>query len=359
MKNFVNLNDLHIGAQRSGGTTPQSALALRKWVLSEHASFISKKVPKGFSLFYNGDVLDKFMVPLADIMELHRDWADFLEGDTGREIHVARGNHDLSTDTAKASAFDFLCFSMNAAYPDQFFYYTEPTKINDKLWVIPHVENQALFDKALSDVLAVVEAGSVVMLHANYDNNFALESDHSLNVSLEQAVAFKQKGVTLVFGHEHPYREVSNAIIPGNQFPTSIADLIQSPVKYYTTLTATVTGYTVNLVELYDVRFLLHVVDWRSLHMVDPTLYRFVKVTGSVSAEEAPAALAAISNFRQASDAFVVTNAVQSAQTEELDAFLPTSEEIKSINVLDFLYEQLNEKEAAVVKQILTKKDQQ
>lgn len=80
---------------------------------------------------------------------------------------------------------------------------------------------------------------------------------------------------------------------------------------------------------------------------------RFIRVEGTIQADESAAAVSRISKFRQASPALVVTNALRiESEGVELN-FSDTLEEIKSFDVLNVLLSMLTEEEADVVRNVM------
>lgn len=80
---------------------------------------------------------------------------------------------------------------------------------------------------------------------------------------------------------------------------------------------------------------------------------QFIRVTGTATAEQAPDVIKAISNLRKVSDAFVLTNAVKIDGVSDMAELQVSMEEVKSFDVLAYLLDQLEEKQVAVVKELL------
>lgn len=96
--------------------------------------------------------------------------------------------------------------------------------------IVCHLPNQALFDDAIESLFPLPDL-AYVCLHCNYDNHFAQQSDHSLNLSAEVAQRFAQQHTHLIFAHEHQQRDFSHVHIIGNQIPSSIADCLGNTSK--------------------------------------------------------------------------------------------------------------------------------
>jgi len=343
------LNDLHIGAIRSGGTTTQTAWALRQNLLGRMGDLFNRVVEG--DIIINGDLFDEFLVPMTDLWEAVRISSHWLQADPKRSLYVARGNHDIAKNTTIMSAFDLYCKVLGHMYPSQFSAITEPTRIADhQMVVIPHMPNQDLFDLALTNV----EPAQWLLVHCNYDNKFAVEADHSLNMSKEQAEALPFQHI--IFGHEHQQREAlgGKVVVVGNQMPSSVADCLNNDSKRLLRLHSG--GWEQEQVWSADSPAGLARVDWRRLDTYDD-LQAFVRVEGTATAEEATNAISAISRFRSRSAAFVVTNAVtiDGVSTDE-EAIRASLSEAKGFDVIEALLGLLDEGfEKNTVKNIIEK----
>ena len=358
IRNLLVLNDLHLGVQRTAGTTPASAAALRGWLHDGHAALIMRDEFIDHDLVYNGDIFDTFQVPLADAARLVQTWVVWLGTHKGN-IHAGRGNHDVSKDSSKVSMFDFVCEFMRSSHIGRFFTHTSFGQISEKVFILPHQINQGEFDLAIEHALNVLD-DAILLLHPNYDNPFRESSDHSLSVTVEQAAKFRAKNCALLFGHEHDYKldEANGVYITGNQFPTSIADLLQSQVKFYAVIDQLHTGPAIRLIEMKDYNdALFQQIDWKDIDNL-PRNARFIKVTGDVSAEDNVKVVEAVSALRQsATDTFVVANRVQVKQDNAIGGMDIAGEEIRAVNVFDFLYEQLEPEQATVVRALMAAHD--
>lgn len=176
--------------------------------------------------------------------------------------------------------------------------------IIDGVAVIPHVPNQELLEANLEAALQI-EGLHTLFLHCNFDNHFAAQTDHSLNLSAERAQQFAEKGVQLVLGHEHHGRHLGNVRIIGNQFPSSIADCLDpNKVKQY----AVLEGRELTLHDVMPVEDVFAKVDWQTATLPDK---QFIRVTGEAAYEQASEVVQRIAEWRKSSDAFVITNAVK------------------------------------------------
>jgi DNA repair exonuclease SbcCD nuclease subunit len=327
------LHDLHLGAIRAGGATPASAYALRKYLLQGFSDLLEQT---DSDLMLLGDLLDSQQIPLSDMLEVYRLLNDWLKA--GHDLYLVAGNHDLSRNSATLSSFQFLCRLIKSNYPGQVATLFEP-QMTPYGYIIPHLANQDLFDSAVANVPPC----DVLYLHCNYANEFAVNSDHSLNLSKEQAEAAPVQ--TIVIAHEHSARRKlrGKVVIPGNQLASSVSDCMEEKTKQYATVDQ-------GVVTLHDcVQPNYKAVDWRNLA---GTQADFIRVTGEATAVEASEVVTAISRFRQQSSAFVVTNAVDIAGDAESEKFAANLESVKSFDVLAALKALLTPEEVAILESL-------
>lgn len=348
------LNDVHLGARRQGGTTPQTQQKLRDYLQDRLSEFLD--VHRGENLVIAGDLFDAFEVDSRDVLACYNAFAGFVS--SGGMLTLVAGNHDWAPRGDKLSSFHFLTALLTSAYSIEVID-KGLSEVASGIWAIPHMPNQDLFDieldKALRlnppDISALTNPLTHLILHANYDNKFTVNSDHSLNVSREKAMAFADAGITLIFAHEHQAKSDLDGKVRvlGNQWPSSIADCLNNEVKYCHALEngeliksstwsrADIGGYTE--------------MDWRNLDPDDETGNGFIRVVGEAAASEAEAVIEAISKYRAKSSAYVVGNAVKVAGMAEMNAMGEVSaESIKSFDVMSALLSELSEKEQEVVK---------
>lgn len=356
------INDLHLGVQRSGGTTRQSAEELREWGHRQHAKLLNIAAEKGCTdVIVNGDLSDVYDLPLAQALEIYSVVDEFLTANPGIRLYWALGNHDLSKDSARLGTVAFIGAILSAKYTN-FYLVNSPQPICDGWYVIPHVANQDLFELELD---RVPDGTKWLFLHCNFDNKFACQSDHSLDLSRARAKALKERGIKIVLGHEHQGREVlgGNVIIVGNQFPTSVADCLPhgdsqrdgtkhaliidgDSHRYYTTWCPD------------DADGWYAEVDWKELADVEEEGRGFIRVVGDATVAESSDAIKAIATFRQRSKSFVVTNAVKVESLESLEELAESIEDVRSVNVAEMLMELLDPKEREVVQSLFEKDEQ-
>ena len=347
------LSDIHIGASRKAGTTPASQAALTEHVHQHFEALVNATDED--HIVINGDLFDGFEVPGTDLIRtfnvLDR-W--FMKARQAQHLTLIAGNHDYNPRGDKVSSFHLLAHFLKVRRGmsvDVIDHTRGFSRVADRVWAIPHVANQDLFDIELHRALDAAGKGDFLLLHANYDNNFAVEADHSLNVSREAADLLISAGWTLIFGHEHQFRMAPGIVIPGNQVPTSVSDCLGCEGKNYLILQDKVLSRYewLNLEE--DKVFTR--VDWRNLD-TDPG-YQFIRVEGTATAEEAAEVVDAVARFRAKSEAYVVTNAVKVEGVAAFDELAEMSlEQITAFNVLDALLEELSEEEGKVVKELLS-----
>lgn len=329
---MIVLNDTHIGAIRSAGTTPATAVGLRKYALSEFESLLDH-INEDLTIL--GDLFDTYSIPMTDLLSAYlmlRKWMT-----KGHNLTLVPGNHDLSTDSAKMSSFQFMSQLLIDEPTVQ--YLSKGGWVDETLsvYAIPHVANQDIFDMEL----AKVPDCKFLLVHCNYDNFFAKDSDHSLNLSEAQAKACKAE--TIVFAHEHAPRKAlgGKVVIMGNQFPTSVSDCLDGNDKFMHRITAD----AVQPIKVWDRNTHYVEMDWRS---PEPTTANFIRFVGTASAEEAAAAADTIARYRKASEAFVVGNGVKVQGAEgQAQLEVESLEQVRAFDVMAALKDYLTEKEYA------------
>jgi len=355
---MIIINDTHLSVNRVSGTTPQSREDLRNYVFAEFDRLLH--IADGHDLCILGDLFDAFEVAPRDWLEAYLLLAAWCDRNEEQNLDLVAGNHDVSLKGSKVSSFETLATVLKQQFDNVLV-----TGIDEsysmylstgRAFVVAHHRNQELFDLTIAKVLSSCQRGDYVLLHANYDNKFAEQADHSLNVSAEQALEFTKKGVSLVFAHEHHHRrEIPHGtpadggavVCLGNQIPTSVSDVLGRADKFYWELWEEglrkhrVWGAEDNYAEL----------DWRSLPQ--DTNAKFIRVVGDAVNAEAAQVIDAIHRFRQKSNAFVITNAVKIEGIADIESLPATFEAAKKFDVMEFVYGQLNEAEAEVIRKIV------
>lgn len=346
------LNDIHIGVNRTGGTTPESLMALRAY-LQERFRFQLKRSNR---VIINGDFFDSYNVPLSEVLQAYRTIDGWLFESTN-SITLVPGNHCLSKSSYVLSSFELLAQLLHSQYPNQVRYLQGGRLVDDRVYVISHMPNQALFEAELAKVPEQVD---YLLLHANLDNAFACEKDHSLNLTRKQAKAFKDQDITVVLGHEHQGREIlgGSVIVVGNQFPNSVSDCIPhgDGQKAGTKRCMLIKDSGHEFIHTWsvtdDVGGFMRVL-WSSLENYDETFQGFVRVEGEATADQAPEVIRAISNFRQKSKAFVVANAVKVETLDDLSDIADSVEDVRSVDVVELLLAELSEEQQATIRKLI------
>lgn len=357
MKTLV-ISDLHLGVQRTGGTTIASAAALRDYGHAQHRRLLALATVNGCGrVVVNGDLADTYDIPLSQALQIYEDTDTFLTANPQMEMVWGLGNHDLSKDSSKLGTVAFIGALLGMKHP-RFKLLRSAGAITSDTYLVPHVPNQDLFELELNGIPDNVK---FVLLHCNFDNIFACAADHSLNLSREQAKTLKARGLTMIFGHEHQGRETlgGNVLVVGNQFPTSISDCMshgdgQKGGTKRCLIIDHDTGTTtyINTWSEADSVGGFDIVDWRELKDVVEEASGFIRVEGTAVSAEAADVIRAISNFRQRSVAFVVTNAVKVEQVEGLAEISASIEDIRSIDVVEMLLQHLDPAQRVAVQKL-------
>lgn len=354
MKPLYVFNDVHIGVTRSAGTTPTSAYALRQQIIQRFGELVASILDA--DLLINGDLFDEYQIPMHDMFKTYMILSNWLTAVPGAHLYLALGNHDLSKDSTKLGSAEFLGRLLEQSHSGRTTMIKGSQAIRDNMYVISHVANQDLMDMELE---AVPDGTSYLFLHANYNNGFAQQSDHSLDVSEEQARKLAQRVGTIVFGHVHQFEkhrlgrkqnERPAVLVVGNQIPSSVADCLGNDEKY--ALRITDAGP-----ELEPVWFAEQ--DFARVQWDDLPLYQgdanFIRVEGKADAAQAADVISLISKFRSKSPAFVITNAVKIGETDIGEDLQITAEDMRSFDVLGAVLELLTAEEGDVVKNLLEK----
>lgn len=351
------LNDIHVGVQRQAGTTPNSQEALRSYLFTGFRGTVASATDD--HLIIVGDLFDQFEVPPRDWIETFFILFDWCA--KGKTLTLVAGNHDWSPKAFRMSSFETLARTLERSFPHgvKNIMIDEWAHIEGGI-ALAHCSNQDIFELKLDEVLKAVKPGDFVFVHANFDNNFAVHSDHSLNVSRDRGYQFKDAGATLVFAHEHQARtELGGAVfVMGNQWPTSIADCKGNDYKYAHRF---VKGQDIEKImtwaagnDLCEGSWAAGVrgfgeVSWRDLGDVDPDGAMFVRVIGDASSNEASEVINAIAKYRQKSSAFVVTNATKIDGVAHVEELPETFEATAKFEVVDFIRKSVTPEQFEVI----------
>ena len=333
--------DWHLSVRRMAGTTPESQGGLREYLRASLANQLDDT-----DHLIAGDLLHDFTIDTAEMMEIYSIFATWLYR-YDRKLALLRGNHDYSMRGAQASSFDLLGLILKERFPNQVTVADEVTEWKQFV-LVPHLPNNDELDLAVSKLSGVTN--KVVVFHANVDNFHAADSQHSLNLSMEQIEDLVSRGNLVLCGHEHQYRSLvgGKCVVLGNTAPSSVADCIGSPKKY----AWVIDDNGLSKIETWsaDEHFLR--VDWRDLDNVGD--YDFIRVEGTAKAEEAALVVDAIAKFRGKHTAYVISNAVQIDGQEGLEeAAQVTFDNVKGFDVMSALLAELEPEERKVIEGVM------
>lgn len=339
MKSLYIINDLHLSAVRSAGTTPATAWQLRQDLLQGFADLLERC---DSDVLINGDFADDYRMIPADMLKAYEVIQAWLI-EKGHRLYALPGNHCLSKSSLDLSSFEFLFRLLAGQFPGQVKLMMGPGHVRDGVYAIPHMPNQSLLDLELGRVPA---GTSYLALHANYDNHFAMEKDHSLCVSEAQARDLQVDH--LVFGHEHVARTElgGKVVIVGNQQCSSISDCLNNATKRM----LKITDAGMEFIETWQAEGDFSQIDWRDLQ---DTGARFIRVTGEATSAEAAAVVTAISRFRSTSTALVISNAVKVEGVNDQEALSLSQEELTAFDVREALRDVLTDDENTKIDNLL------
>lgn len=338
--------DWHIGVRRVAGTTPVTQQQLRDVLRAKLAETLDDH-----DHLIAGDLLDHFTVETSELIALYHVLSEWLMK-YGRRLALLRGNHDFSMRGSAASSFDLLASILRAQFPDQVTVADLVTEWKQFV-LVPHLPNNETLNIEVAKLKDVRD--KVVVFHANIDNFFAAESQHSLCLSIEQIEDLVSRGNLVLCGHEHQYRELVNGrcVVLGNTYPSSIADCLGNSRK----VSAHVTGTNIELEETWHSEGNYIEVDWQSLRDGNAVIgdQQFIRIAGEAKADQAADVVNVVARFRQnAENVLVAGNAVKVAGQVVFDEMaLESTESIRAFDVLGAIYSQLEPKEIEIVKGLL------
>jgi len=307
------LNDLHLGVQRSAGTTVSSRQALHAFQIQQLHNLLNEDYQNIDYVLINGDLFDTFNVSTSVFFDTFRVFKGFLMRKGSPKLIFSEGNHDLSKDNQKISSLRLL-YAILAEEHEVTYISEKPVNFSAQVLIVPHIRRQEDFEEHLETLCEQTEPlPSFIFLHANYDNPFAGAFDHSLNVSAELAHKLQVRGSHLIFGHEHQRRKVGDKLlITGNQIPTSIDDVRFGKDKIYVVVD-TNTKEVTEIPCWEGTKFVSQ--NWRELNSeaVDAP---FVRVTGEYQSTEALQVVDILARLRKESTAFIVSNQTEVIKTE-------------------------------------------
>lgn len=335
-------NDPHIGVQRVAGTTKESALALRRYAIDRLRGLLSTATAYSSNVCILGDLFDAFTVPLEDVAQVVAAFREFTSD--GSELTLVLGNHDLSTDSTKMGAAQLVA----AMVPEVKLVEGKGAWVAEGVWAVPHLRNQEVFDLALN----AVPPCNYLLLHCNYDNQFAAQKDHSLNLCEARARELLEDtvGSNILLAHEHQHRTALNGrvVAIGNQFPTSVADCQsnhsggQGGVKYY----ASIRDTGLDMVPCWEAKGSFLDVSWDSELTASATAAEFIRVSGIAERDRVVEAMRKVAKLRQTSSAYVVANAVRTPADDGRGGDVATSvEDVRAVDAVDEFLNLLDKRE--------------
>jgi DNA repair exonuclease SbcCD nuclease subunit len=342
------INDLHIGVNRTGGTTPQSQAALRNYLRNGLEQLINNE---DHFVVINGDLFDSFTVDPMEVTRTAIILLKWLSKSDSRALNLVAGNHDWQPRADRLSGFHLLTYMLSFSENEhQVVVHDDGLgRVCKNVWCIPHMPNQDLFNAEVVKASEMDGKDKQLLLHCNYKNAFTENSDHSLNLNDDQVNNLMVAGWTLVFGHEHVGRSLRDGrvIIVGNQFPSSVSDCIGDEDKHC----LRIHDGRLHLERTWSAYENYTEVDWKDMKVSDK--YQFIRVIGEASAAEAADVIKAVSKLRQSHDAFVITNAVKIEGCDLSDELAASVEDIKVFDVVGAIMGELTEQEQNVVKGLL------
>lgn len=322
MNKLTIINDLHLGVKRQAGTTAASREALENWTLNMFGHLLGGIRT---DLCILGDLFDGYNVSKRVEIQTYLLLSQWLATRPQQRLYLVAGNHDLSRDSRNLSSFENLCEYLSHHSQQVTRVIGRTAVIAQGVAAVSHMPNQTLFDEQIEALLQRDDL-KFVLLHCNYDNRFAAQADHSLNISADTAERFSAKGVQLVFAHEHQQRDLRNVHVIGNQFPTSIADCLGNDGKRF----AVIEGDELHYENYLDIGEVYAEPDWQSDDVPDKA---FIRVSGAAAFGQAAEVIQRLTEMRQESSAFVITNAVEieDLQTETQDISLETCDVVRMV----------------------------
>lgn len=307
------LSDLHLNPRRQAGTTLHSREAMEEWILRmmEHSiEVISHDI-----VVINGDLFDRKSVSEKTLLRVYNILKD-------QEVILVRGNHD-----SNSMEFGNICSLelLGSLLPKCTLVYDKPYSTTEGLYFIPHCFNQEEFDKCVEEAPEF----HYIFIHANNDNHFSLEADHSLNLSSTQKDRLEEKGCTVFLGHEHSAaKEGEDFHILGCHAPTSIADCL-SGNKYAYVLDTNTDEIEKHETWSQDEGYIE--MDCHDIYHSDT---EFIRIVGTCTSEEYPEVVRNISKLRKESEAFVIGSKVD-VQVDEVNKVV--NEDVTNFNVISLL----------------------
>lgn len=334
--------DWHLGVKRVTGTTAASQEALKTYLRTELEAQLDDR-----DHLICGDLFSDFTVDAVEVLSTYGIFDKWLTK-YGRNLALVRGNHDYHESAGKISSFDLLGAILSSQFPKQVTVANSITEWKQFL-LVPHLPNNEILNLEVSSLSDV--SGKIFVFHTNVDNPFAAETQHSLNLTLEQVKQIVSQGNKVLCGHEHQFRSLveGNCLILGNSAPSSVADCVGNSTKLF----AVADGLDVVLHHHLQIPNIFAEVRWTDLDSLNLDGKLFIRVVGDAVNAQAADVMDAIHKFRQRSSAFVITNAVKIEGIAEIESLPETFEAATKFDVMDFVYRQLDSAEAEIIRKIV------
>lgn len=313
---YLIINDGHGGLKRQAGTTPRSLAAYNNLQTEVLVKALQHAQQEDRIVIYLGDIFDGGEISYDAFAATYAALTCF-----SGEVWLVAGNHDLTKNRERISAFDLLCKTLPRAKR-----IVEPTACAGGFKIIPHLVNQAAFDEA------VVEASGTLLCHCNYNNFFATEKDHSLNLTPEQAEKFDH----VIIGHEHTKRDLPGIDTLGSPLPCNIGECCADHGYHLWDGP----GHDVEFVKTWDKGDYAEI-DWKGLLESQQIHARFIRIIGTATAEEAATVIEEVAKYRTASEAFFVSNSVKVGEINLGDFEEITEGSLSSFDPMRLLKEML------------------
>jgi DNA repair exonuclease SbcCD nuclease subunit len=271
--------DPHLGVTRTGNTTPQSRQLLKDSICNTVDNILTRRGPDDHLLCL-GDLFDSYSNPEAVISQ-------GMQVVQSTDITLA-GNHDVIADADKVGSLELIA----EHYPDKVVMapfnkpYADGMTLGDvNVVAVPHVTTQELFEESLLMAIDLMtdehvdhSIPSVLCLHCNYESPHDL-TETSLNLTKEWVETLLITFSYIALGHEHQPRDLFDGrlIILGNVHPTSFADI--SPKRI-----ALIDEGGVRFEQVWDET--RNYAEFPVDAIPDNTYAQFVRIKGSVSADE-------------------------------------------------------------------------
>ena len=316
---YLIIADVHQGLTRKTGVTAESLERFENDKAHNLANLLDQHTDK--EVIIAGDLFDSHQVALYSVLQI----ASALLAHP-KKVWVIAGNHDLSKNTLKMSSLSFF-HEWVRMHDTNIQIIVGPTSIGDnhEILAVPHMPNQETFD----EVLATSSGFDILITHCNYDNNFTIEKDHSLNLTKKQASKFKM----VISGHEHNKRNIKKVHMVGAFAPCNVGEAGVEKLSHVLDSSA----LTIEPVK--SPAYEYEEVHWQYLEHAPAV--DFIKIIGEATAAEAPTVLSSVAAFRKKSSAYMIQNAVM-VETIELGEIEGAS--FDSVNTMELLGNILTDK---------------